>query len=83
SILSNDKKVKDYKPHLQKLFFILKKASIYGIVLNDKHDEALLITEVLPNDSLIKIDKEINFNYSEIVTYTRPHKVANSIDKTK
>ncbi|MCV6005046.1 hypothetical protein OFO99_36980, partial [Escherichia coli] len=57
SILSNDKKVKDYKPHLQKLFFILKKASIYGIVLNDKHDEVLLITEVLPNDSLIKIDK--------------------------
>ncbi|EJV2006669.1 hypothetical protein N6J29_004702, partial [Escherichia coli] len=48
-----------------------------------KHDEVLLITEVLPNDSLIKIDKEINFNYNEIVTYTRPHKVANSIDKTK
>ncbi|ELN1676025.1 hypothetical protein Q1G96_003918, partial [Salmonella enterica subsp. enterica serovar Uganda] len=46
-------------------------------------NEALLTTEVLSNDSLIKIDKEINFNYSEAITYTRSHKIENSIDKTK
>lgn len=83
NILNDDEKVKNYKPHLQKLFFILKKASIYGIILNDKRDKALLTTEVLPNDTLIKIDKEINFIYNETISYTRPLKFTNSIDKAK
>ncbi len=83
SILNDDEKVKKYTSHLQKLFSILKKASVYGIILNDKHDKALLTTEILPNDSLIKIDKEINFSYNETISSIRPHKFTNSIDKTR
>ncbi|WP_240346832.1 SIR2 family NAD-dependent protein deacylase [Pectobacterium brasiliense] len=82
-ILNEDEKVEKYKSHLQKLFFILKKASIYGILLNDKNDKALLTTEILPNDSLIKIDKEINFNYYENITPTRSKNLINNIDKSR
>ncbi|ENM7688509.1 SIR2 family protein [Salmonella enterica] len=79
SLLNDDEKVEKYKSHLQKLFFIFKKASIYGVILNDKRDRALLTTEILPNDSLIKIDKEINFNYYENITPIR----SNIIDKSR
>ncbi|EDK8919557.1 hypothetical protein GHK09_20730, partial [Salmonella enterica] len=79
SLLNVDEKVEKYKSHLQKLFFIFKKASIYGVILNDKRDRALLTTEILPNDSLIKIDKEINFNYYENITPIR----SNIIDKSR
>ncbi|ECD3590730.1 hypothetical protein E0J54_09810 [Salmonella enterica subsp. enterica serovar Poona] len=79
SLLNDDEKVEKYKSHLQKLFFIFKKASIYGVNLNDKRDRALLTTEILPNDSLIKIDKEINFNYYENITPIR----SNIIDKSR
>lgn len=79
SLLNDDEKVEKYKSHLQKLFFIFKKASIYGVILNDKRDRALLTTEILPNDSLIKIDKEINFNYYENITPIR----YNIIDKSR
>ncbi|EHK6922085.1 SIR2 family protein [Salmonella enterica] len=79
SLLKDDEKVEKYKSHLQKLFFIFKKASIYGVILNDKRDRALLTTEILPNDSLIKIDKEINFNYYENITPIR----SNIIDKSR
>ncbi|EHW9862274.1 SIR2 family protein [Salmonella enterica subsp. enterica serovar Poona] len=79
SLLNEDEKVEKYKSHLQKLFFIFKKASIYGVILNDKRDRALLTTEILPNDSLIKIDKEINFNYYENITPIR----SNIIDKSR
>ncbi|ELF3722813.1 SIR2 family protein [Salmonella enterica] len=79
SLLNDDEKVEKYKSHLQKLFFIFKKASIYGVILNDKRDRALLTTEILPNDSLIKIDKEINFNYYENITPI----CSNIIDKSR
>ncbi|EHQ3295609.1 SIR2 family protein [Salmonella enterica] len=79
SLLNDDEKVEKYKSHLHKLFFIFKKASIYGVILNDKRDRALLTTEILPNDSLIKIDKEINFNYYENITPIR----SNIIDKSR
>ncbi|WP_313098636.1 SIR2 family protein [Atlantibacter hermannii] len=79
SLLNDDEKVAKYKYHLQKLFLIFKKASIYGVILNDKRDRALLTTEILSNDSLIKIDKEINFNYYENITPIR----SNIIDKSR
>ncbi|CNL10140.1 usg protein [Yersinia intermedia] len=83
SILNDDKKVEKYKTHLQKLFIILKKASIYGIILNNKRDRAILTTEILSNSSSIKIDKEIDFNYSETTSYTHSNKFSKNLDKTK
>lgn len=83
NILNDDEKVEKYKPHLHKLFIVLKKASIYGVILNDKHDKALLTTEILPNGSLIKIDKEVNFNYYENTTTTRSNNLIGNTDKSR
>lgn len=83
NILNSEEKVEKYRPQLQKLFIILKKASIYGIIIDEKREHALLTSEILPNGSSIKIDKEIDFNYTDINSTNQVSSIGRGTDKTK
>lgn len=81
-ILNDEAKIEKNKLHLQRIFIILRKANIHGIILNDKRDQAILTSEILPHSSPNRVDKEIDFNYSEIDPLGRIKSIQKSTDKT-
>lgn len=65
-ILNDDKKIEILSSKLQDIFLVLRKADIFGIILNSKRDQAILTSEILKNKTAITIDKEIDFKYENI-----------------
>lgn len=66
TILNDDKKIEIFSSKLQNIFLVLRKADIFGIILNSKRDQAILTSEILKNKTAITIDKEIDFKYESI-----------------
>jgi hypothetical protein len=74
SILNDENKIKKINSKLQNIFMLLRKADIYGVILDSKQSQAILTSEILTNRVPITIDKEIDFNYEEIGNAKAPKK---------
>lgn len=62
-ILNDEDKIKSLSYKLKSIFLLLRKADIFGIILNSKRDRAILTSEILENETPMSFDKEIDFNY--------------------
>jgi len=63
NILRNETRVELNRQALEKIFTILYKADIYGIVLDSKNDSAILINEIMKANFSKNVESELNFEF--------------------